>query len=58
MRAIHVSVRVAPVRGAMVTMGIAPIKVIHNNNNNNIGNNNTNIIIIIIIIIVIIIKNI
>ena len=31
------SVRVALVRGAlaMVTMGIAPIKVLHNNHNNN-----------------------
>ena len=43
MCAIHVSVRVEPVRGALsFTMAIAPIKVLHNNNNNNNNNNKNN----------------
>ena len=47
MHAMRVSVRVAPVRGALShgdQMGIAPIKVLflHNNINNNIINKNNN----------------
>ena len=33
MHAIHVSVRVAPVRGAMVTVGTTPIEVLRYNYN-------------------------